>query len=298
VISNNNVSGGSSYFYIGRDFERDYDVIAIGGGSPVISANNITGNSIGIGFYENARTSAVIFNNTIYGCGAGIAIKNGDISLLIIQGNSLMNNSYGIDASTNVLQAIERNLIINNTNGIKISSNAQLTIRNNTIANNSVGISTNSILATIIYNNIQNNTQYNIYLPQDTSSDINATYNWWGTTDIPTINQTIHDKKNDFNLGTVNFIPFLTAPNPEAMPDPNAPLPTPAPSPSPSPSPSTSPTSSPSPSPSSSPSPTATPDQSNTQTGLFEIAIAVIIVSVVINVLLVIVVALLLRKKQ
>jgi hypothetical protein len=49
--------------------------------------------------------------------------------------------------------------------------------------------------------------------------DFNATYNWWGTTDVQVINQTIHDYKNDFNLGNVTFEPFLTEANPSAAPD-------------------------------------------------------------------------------
>ena len=90
-----------------------------------------------------------------------------------------------------------------------------------------------------------------IYSFEGISTNVNATYNWWGTTDTQAINQTIHDNKNDFNLGTVEFVPFLTAPNPEAMPNPNAPIPTPpAPtstqSPSASPKVSRSPSSSPS----------------------------------------------------
>jgi parallel beta-helix repeat protein len=302
VISNNNISGGSSYFYIGRDWERDYDVVAIGSSSPVISGNNITGNSRGIGFYETAQSNAVIFNNRIFDCGAGIYLKAGDLSSLIIQGNVLLNNSQGIDAYTSVLQPIERNLIINNTNGIEIYPSTQLTIRSNTIANNSVGISTSSLLTTIVQNNIQDNSNYNIYLESYATSDVNATYNWWGTTDTQAINQTIHDKKNDFNLGIVNFAPFLTALNPEATPDPTAPTPTPAPAPlpsqSPSPSPSPSATASPTPSPSPSQSPTATPEQSSTQTWLSDVAIVVIIVLVVVIASLLIIIAFLFRKKR
>jgi len=117
---------------------------------------------------------------------------------------------------------IERNLITNNTKGITIGS-SKMTIRNNTIAENSVGISIGSSpSATIIYNNIENNSQYSIQL-EGTSNEVNATYNWWGTTDTQPINQTIFDFKNDFNLGTVIFVPFLTEPNLEAMPIPEFP---------------------------------------------------------------------------
>ncbi len=42
---------------------------------------------------------------------------------------------------------------------------------------------------------------------------INATYNYWGTTDQQAINQTIYDFKNDYNLGSVAFVPFLDLPN-------------------------------------------------------------------------------------
>jgi hypothetical protein len=58
-----------------------------------------------------------------------------------------------------------------------------------------------------------------------TTDDINATYNWWGTTDTNAISQTIHDNKNDFNLGKVNFDPILLQNNPNAMPNQNAPIP-------------------------------------------------------------------------
>jgi parallel beta-helix repeat protein len=297
VISNNNISGGSSYFNIGRDFERNYDVIAIGnGGSPVISANNITGNSRGISFYENAQSNAVIVNNRIYDCGAGIYLEASDLNSVIIQGNALMNNSQGIYALTNVTQTIERNLIINNTNGIQISSNTQLTIRNNTIANNSVGISTNSLLTTIIYNNIHDNSNYNIYLESDATSDINATYNWWGTTDLLAINQSIYDKKRDFNLGTVTFVPFLTEPNSQAMPDPNAPMSTPIPTASPSPSPTQTPSASasPTPSPSQNPTPTPVPPQK----GLSGTEIAIITALIIITSIQAFTLALVLKKKR
>jgi hypothetical protein len=87
---------------------------------------------------------------------------------------------------------------------------------------------------TILNNNIYANTNYNIYLA--VSNNVNATNNWWGTTDTQSINQTIYDSKNDFNLGTVNFIPFLTEPNPAAVPTqlPVTPIPTKTPTPLPS----------------------------------------------------------------
>jgi len=40
-----------------------------------------------------------------------------------------------------------------------------------------------------------NNTQYNFETAS--SSYLEATYNYWGTQDIPTINSTIYDKNNN-----------------------------------------------------------------------------------------------------
>ena len=73
--------------------------------------------------------------------------------------------------------------------------------------------------------------QANLFLDNYTA-DINATYNWWGTTDTQAINQTIHDFKNNFNLGIVSFVHFLITPNSQA-PSLNTPISTPNPSISP-----------------------------------------------------------------
>ena len=67
------------------------------------------------------------------------------------------------------------------------------------------------------------------------SLDANVTYNWWGASDIVQIGNSIYDSKNDFTLGTVNFVPFLTEPNPQATPTSN-PSPTSTPTPTQSPS--------------------------------------------------------------
>ena len=65
----------------------------------------------------------------------------------------------------------------------------------------------------ITNNNIEDNLQYSLRLG---STNISATNNWWGATHTQAINQTIYDFKNDFNLGIVNFVPFLNEPNPQA----------------------------------------------------------------------------------
>jgi parallel beta-helix repeat protein len=170
--------------------------IWINGGAPIISNNTISSDNEGITI-NLGPCNALISNNIISGCQVGIEV-------------------YGGTA------IIERNLIINN-NGNKINGNGGIRIDyagtspligNNTIANNSVGINLiRSPSPVIILNNIQNNTDYNVYLNTGTSATINAPYNWWGSTNASDISRAIYDFKNDFNLGNVSFVPFLTSPN-------------------------------------------------------------------------------------
>ena len=77
--------------------------------------------------------------------------------------------------------------------------------------------------ATINYNNILQSSQNSVYLAAVTN-DIDATNNWWGTTDSAVISQSIYDYNSDFNLGRVNFAPILTALNPSA-PSPDTQIP-------------------------------------------------------------------------
>lgn len=173
--------------------------ISIGSANPTISNNTISNCYFGI---HSAYTNSSIANNFISDCQIGIWIYAG--------------NSNPI---------IENNFISGNTQtGIKIESGSFL-IRNNTIIDNTNGITLNyynQIInggsPRILHNNIYANSEYNIDL--GFSNDIDATNNWWGTTDTFAINQSIRDFKNDFNLGLVNFVPFITEPNNEAIPIP------------------------------------------------------------------------------
>lgn len=217
VISNNNISGQ----------------ISLHAGSPEIENNSIIG-----GIFVAVASTPVISNNTItggistYGSSAGIGIDGN----ATISGNIIYGCQTGIHAVFGI-STIENNLIINNDDGIDIGypqgvvytgSGFKATIRHNTIANNLVGINImyyppnlpsstfidTSVQPIIIDNNIQNNSNYNIYLGSQLG--VTVTNNWWETTDTQSINQTIYDFKNDFNLGIVDFVPFLTEPNPEA----------------------------------------------------------------------------------
>lgn len=104
------------------------------------------------------------------------------------------------------------------------------------------------------------------------------------------IDQKIYDYNDELNLGKVNYTPFLTAANPQAMPDTNAPLPTADASPASSTSPADNQNN------------TATPDVSRSQTdaflGLDWTQVAILVLLGITAVLLVFVALLLHRRKH
>jgi len=252
--------------------------ISIGEGSPIISKNRIAIVTIGNDPYSGTNaigtsngSKAIIIDNEISGSFTTATIVIGGSPT--IQRNRI-SNSYGYGGSAGYGQA-----------GIFIYSNACPTIRQNTITKNANGISLvdGNSMPIIVYNNIEDNFNYNLFINLGIQVDIDAANNWWGTTDTSVIERKIHDFNDNFDLGKVNYIPFLTSPNPNAMPDPNALIPTPDTSPS-----SSSPTTTNLPS--DSQNPTTPMDQTGTQSGfnlseigLFAVA-GIIIALLIVNI--------------
>ncbi|PVX25948.1 MAG: hypothetical protein CW716_06945 [Candidatus Bathyarchaeum sp.] len=155
--------------------------INVNGGNPKISGNTLTGNGFNTGIVSTGLIR--LFNNTISGCWTGISGNS-----MIIEGNVILNNSRGISVGSNSI--IQNNLISGNQYGI----NEGLTIiQNNTITYNLVGIQKPDPSSTIMYNNVHDNTEYNLYVASNENIDVS--YNWWGTTDVQEINQSIYDYK-------------------------------------------------------------------------------------------------------
>lgn len=181
-------------------------VVEVWGGSPVISDNENLQVTVLYG-------SPIISFNTIR---AQIVLRNGNSQ---IKGNTIPDQTY---FSAYGSPTIEGNLIATT---LIISSETTSTVQNNTFAGSSSGISTGkgTLILNLKFNNFQNISGRSIYW--GASNNLDASYNWWGTTDIQAINQSIYDFKNDFTLGSVNFLPVLTSPNPEA---PVIPTPTPS----------------------------------------------------------------------
>jgi hypothetical protein len=174
--------------------------IWIEGGASIISNNSVTSNSLGIRCGSN--NYATISDNIISNCRTGIRIDGGYGGAPTIEHNLIINNNGDINSGGGGVQVF--------------GSNIRPLIRNNTIVRNTVGFSMMySPTPTIMFNNVYDNNQYSVYVYTG-SGAINASYNWWGTTNTAAINQSIRDFKNDFNLGIVDFVPLLNELNPQA----------------------------------------------------------------------------------
>ncbi len=213
-------------------------------GTAVISGNTITG-SITVG---NALGSAIIINNTI--SGGGISFGSMNAPSVQVIGNSISGCGTGINVGcwggfNSSSQIIMNNMIFNNTIGVNLADweGGGPSVENNTITNNTVGICVSYpwgnnkpvLNAPIMGNNLGGNSRYDFQNQQPTT--VNAAYNWWGTTDTQAISQLIYDYYDDFNIGVVNYAPFLNASNPQASielgPSPTPVIPNPTPTPQP-----------------------------------------------------------------
>lgn len=195
----------------------DYNIVHVQAVPGIILNNIIMGKGIRFGIYAFGSDDYIISYNIVSNCLIGINSRS--YGLTIIEANNITYNKNGIRVEYykpfHILDPSNASLIIRNN---IISDNSEIgvnqlhtsaSILNNTIANNNIGIEI-SQSALILYNNIFGN-EYN--LRSMSGGNINATLNWWGTIDVPKINQTIYDLKYDFNLGRVIFSPFLTEEN-------------------------------------------------------------------------------------
>jgi hypothetical protein len=197
------------------------------GGSPIIHGNNITGVRHTNSLTGGDRPTSV-----------GITVNGG---APIITDNTLSgafdDACISIEAGSPV---IERNLISDSTiglygGGLGIEGGNSI-VENNTFSYCFKEVASIGSTVTLAYNNFLDTSNYTIY---GSHANLNASNNWWGTTDPAAISQKIWDFNDDFNIGKVTFTPFLNVPNPNAAPNPNAPIPTPSPPPTQSSSPTT-----------------------------------------------------------
>jgi len=138
-----------------------------------------------------------------------------------ITARSLMMDSSNIIGSSNSRGNSSGNGSGNSTSvGIIITGNRDNNpnkITNSSIAYNAIGIDVTDADSLTIQNcNIINNSNYNIR--NKAKVNIDATNNYWGTTNKNEISDKIFDYYDDINYGKVIFEPFLTSPVNISMP--------------------------------------------------------------------------------
>lgn len=189
-------------------------------------------------------SSPIISNNVIARMLYGISSTNSqNPAHAYISGNYIFDCSTAINTDGN--DTITNNLLYNNGAALNLQMGSPQTviIQNNTIYENEFGFQimifppffyniprTTNITNGFCFNNLENN----IYNEIDIESNdvINASYNWWGTSDAQTINQTVFSALTYYNpaanltqLGALYYQPYLSSRNPAAPTVDYAPLP-------------------------------------------------------------------------
>jgi PKD repeat protein len=236
TISNNDQDG--IWNYVGAIAIMNTTVTNNGGngiykdsGSITITGSTISNNRQS-GIYGGAGGGISIVDSTItYNGHNGITIVYSDV--LANQCRISYNNVDGICMSSGTLSGsatITYSIISHNSRNGVYKDSGSMRISFNNITSNQVGVATTPFKKvfdsfqeksgdTIIeYNNIFDNILYaveNIGSGVNTRGDeihINATYNWWGTTNETLIEEHIYDYYDDYNLGKVLYKPYLIPP--------------------------------------------------------------------------------------
>ena len=202
VVDNNNYVSGNiikhsiiQYAFTGLSLGQQLDPVKV-----FISNNIIRDNYKGIYVSGNS----VIINNMIdNNSETGVAISGGNP---ILSHNEITNNTIRVAD----LPDFDRWDFA----AIKFSTGEGL-ISKNIIKNNARGFSfwfnANPLIQ---YNNIYDNQNRNIKMAQN--SDIRATNNYWGTTDLSIIDTMIHDYYDNIGLGKILYQPIATSEIPDA----------------------------------------------------------------------------------
>jgi hypothetical protein len=227
VLNNLNVPIRSSIKFSNNQLNGQS--LSVSGGQPVISGNLFAS---GTSIYVGEQGSPTITNNQIVAGGIYLDGYGATVSMNVIsnpQGHYTSDSGYagtsGIGISVNMESGagqvlIEKNLLKNCKTGIElpevnnVGSSKLVVIRYNSIMN---GVTIEGKVSPIITNNNLDG----IYLnPDFASQDVNATNNWWNTTNTTIIDSLINDYYDNFNLGKVSYTPILTTPEP-LVPDEN-----------------------------------------------------------------------------
>ena len=163
------------------------------------------------GIEGGGNSNITILDNLISGNRIGIA--SGDQSTGQIKSNHIKDNKWlGVYLTGNSSHTIDKNLISNNAEGISITNSANPTIVLNIIHKNRYGILIHELAQPLIGGkasqaNTFSNSNYD-HILNYASTEIDATYNYWGLVDEVAIKQEIVN----VNDGEIKFKPFIGDP--------------------------------------------------------------------------------------
>jgi hypothetical protein len=144
--------------------------------------------------YTNAKLSTFTNND--------VAIIDDGLQLL---GCNVSENNQGISAYEGAW--ISKSIVVNN-NGTGINANGVTVLYSTIRGNQQNGIMPHTS-STVHFSNLYDNGPYDVYYSGSYGTDVNATSNWWGTTNTTEISQHIYDYYDDYNVGKVFYEPFL-----------------------------------------------------------------------------------------
>ena len=170
--------------------------------SNLIQQNNGSDGAIFYNGYGGASQPIISHNRIIYNTGTVVNVQQGHAT---VRQNLIANNSGGLYVSDS--QTVISNTITGNTGTFCGSVSGVICFA---FTNSSTRLTGNNIYG--------NSATYDVAMRFDATQSVNATNNYWGTTDDAAIRARIYDNEDDLNVGTVNFTPFLNTPDPTAPP--------------------------------------------------------------------------------
>ena len=223
TIKNCNVSGYATGIYLYGNANHTVRNNTLG---PIINfsihANRVNTSLIIDNTVFNSTQSGIVLtscrytnmtNNTVYNnSGQAIVIQYSNNSRAL--GNNVSNNP----GEGCIVLSGNSNTVANNTfsfngqaGGITLMSTTNANVTLNTIFNNTEGIYRTGTTSgsIILYNNIYDNSVYNFLNAQ--ADNVNATYNYWGSTNCTAINASIYDWGHNSSRGNVTWSPFYNS---------------------------------------------------------------------------------------
>jgi subtilisin family serine protease/sugar lactone lactonase YvrE len=169
----------------------------------------IVGNSLLRGGLSVSGSAAVSGNSVANAPGIGIAASGASA----VSGNRVVECDQGMQVNGGFVSG---NLVANNEgDGLRLTGGSATVVSNTVFFNGGSGVYIQSGTPVFHGNNLLGGDgDYALY--NNTSGDLDATGNWWGTTDIGGIQAAIYDAGDQFGLGMVDHSGYLSSAAQEA----------------------------------------------------------------------------------